>query len=308
MKYLKPAALYVCLFCVFLCASCALIIDSDLTDHDIREYADFSARGVSRIEVETSVVDVTVVSCHGDRIRFILTGSDSCSSVDFDTKQSGGIVSVSCDPEKPNAKYGHKLSLEVQVPDFLAPEFTIKNITGKIDFQYSGAERLCLSTSSGSIKIDSADVYAAAELRSNSGGISAGSLSAPRLNIINSSGSVSVSGLNVRNISIKNTSGSVTAAAFSLPDDLEIANTSGSITVTLPGDSSFFVDARSNSGRVECDFSVDGTAERRKVRGIVGAAKECSSPSVYLESVSGSVKIRKGGSAGNTCPAEETAA
>jgi lia operon protein LiaG len=85
-------------------------------------------------------------------------------------------------------------------------------------------------------------------------------------------------------------SGRINADFVRLTDDSSFQASSGSITVTLPEDQDFVLDARTSSGRIDLDFpiTVEGRIDKNEVEGAVGSGGSL----VKVKTSSGGVELR----------------
>ena len=83
-----------------------------------------------------------------------------------------------------------------------------------------------------------------------------------------------------------------------LADDVEFSTVNGGITVAITGDVDATLRAATMNGSIESDFpvTIQGKAGRRSLQGTLGKG----GPRIDLESVNGSLRLRRAGSSGTT--------
>jgi DUF4097 and DUF4098 domain-containing protein YvlB len=103
-------------------------------------------------------------------------------------------------------------------------------------------------------------------------------------------------GITVENVAGKvegKTAGGPIAASFAAPlaDEVKLATTGGGVTLRVPENSAFDLDASSSGGNVSSDLSVDteGKPSRSRLKGPVNGGGK----SVVLHTTGGSIQVRK---------------
>jgi lia operon protein LiaG len=184
------------------------------------------------------------------------------------------------------------LTLEVSVPRGYAGQVTAQTSSGDIevaDHDFAGFQ---LATSSGSIR---AGVLTATALsmHTTSGDLSARGVKAPSADFSSTSGRISVEAI-TGDAKAKSSSGDVRLAFAASPLHVEAGATSGSVTLKLPADAGFVLDASSSSGDISCSFPITlagsgSSGARHAMRGTVGAG----TGSILVRTSSGDIHIER---------------
>lgn len=184
------------------------------------------------------------------------------------------------------------LVLEVSVPAGYAKKLTVKAVSADVevaDHTYSGLE---LSTTSGDVRVGA---VRAADFRmsTTSGDLRAARVTAQRAKISSVSGDVEVKSL-AGETNLRTTSGRASLAFAAVPGRIDAGSTSGDITIALPSDGQFDLDARSTSGAVTCGFPITVRENRagggsHVLSGTVGAGAN----TVTVRTVSGDINIAR---------------
>jgi hypothetical protein len=142
------------------------------------------------------------------------------------------------------------------------------------------------TTGSGSIRVTSAAGPITA--KTGSGGIEITQTGRGDVAVSSSSGTVRVRG--VRGGVDASTSSGGLHIAGEMAADWRLSASSGHVTVDLPRDQRFDLDANSTSGRIDLDFpvTVTGRVERRSIRGPVGGG----GPLLRVRTSSGGISIQ----------------
>jgi hypothetical protein len=160
--------------------------------------------------------------------------------------------------------------------------------TGSGSIRVAGAASLNARSGSGSIRADGIAGPAAA--RTGSGGVHVAQVGAGAVEISSGSGSVSATGVNGE-ARVSSSSGSVEIQGRPT-GAWDIHSSSGGVTVQIPPDASFDLDARVSSGRLESAHPVTvtltGPVDRHRLTGKVRGG----GPLVAIRSSSGGVEIR----------------
>ena len=111
---------------------------------------------------------------------------------------------------------------------------------------------------------------------------------------VNGSIDVETSGM----VSAQTVNGSIRVEMGRLADDVEFSTVNGGITVAITGDVDATLRAATMNGSIESDFpvTIQGKAGRRSLQGTLGKG----GPRIDLESVNGSLRLRRAGSSGTT--------
>lgn len=148
-------------------------------------------------------------------------------------------------------------------------EVTANTSNGEV--KVTGSRRgLKLATSNGGIRVE--DGRGTVELRTSNGGIHVKAKDAV--------------------VSARTSNGAIRCEGTLAPGDHVLHTSNGAVTITLPADSSFHVDARTSNGKITkaFDVSTTGKPHKRRLQGQVGADPKMS---LRLETNNGSIDIRK---------------
>lgn len=190
-------------------------------------------------------------------------------------ERSGSTADIHLERKQPASIgfFWSDLVLEVSVPAGYAKKLTVKAVSADVEVAghtYSGLE---LSTTSGDVKV--------------------GAVTAQRTEISSVSGDVEVKSM-TGDTNLHTISGSASLAFAAVPGRIDAGSTSGDITITLPSDAQFDLDARSTSGTMTCVFPITIRENRsgggsHVLSGTVGAGAN----TVVLRTVSGDIKIAR---------------
>jgi hypothetical protein len=145
-----------------------------------------------------------------------------------------------------------------------------------------------LSVKTGSGSIDALAVRGAIEASAGSGGIELEQSGEGDVSVHSGSGGVRLRGVR-GGLSVSTSSGSIRVQG-EMVRDWSLEASSGGITVELPPEASFELDAQTGSGSIDTErpLTVTGRMSRRSLRGSVGSG----GPRLEIETSSGSIVIR----------------
>jgi Putative adhesin len=173
---------------------------------------------------------------------------------------------------------------------------TLRNIGGGVRASTGSGEvtaeavRGSLHATTGSGRIQGSGVTGAITATTGSGSIDVEQTGSGNVEISTGSGSVRARG--VRGVlEATSSSGDVDVQGEPL-GDWRLSSSSGSITIAMPSNAGFEVDASTSSGRISTDFpvTVSGTIDRRSLR---GSTKDGSGRLLRVRTASGSISIRR---------------
>ena len=262
----------------------------------VDERASVPLDGVSVVAVVSTSDNVRILEGSGAAVEVWLHGSISAGSADaiphIQATRTGTRVDIGLAQKNP-VTIGFlwsNLTLEVSVPRGFAGQVIARTSSGDIEVADHAFAGLELSTTSGSVH---AGVLQAAEvsMHTSSGDLSAKGMTATHAALSSTSGRISMESI-TGDVTAQSSSGEVTLAFAAAPSHVEAGTTSGGITVRLPADAGFVLDAHSSSGDISCKFpiSVTGSSGARHVmRGSVGSG----AGSVVLHTSSGDIRIER---------------
>ncbi|MGC9293268.1 MAG: DUF4097 family beta strand repeat-containing protein [Acidobacteriaceae bacterium] len=96
-------------------------------------------------------------------------------------------------------------------------------------------------------------------------------------------------------VHLRNSNGSITLTALQPIGNMDIEDRNGPVTVTLPGDASFSVEATAVDGDVHTDFNL--TTENGGQHSIVSGSVNGGGPMLHLTAEKGDIELHKSGSA-----------
>lgn len=267
----------------------------------VDQRASLSLQGADLVSITSVTEDIRVIESAGDSLEARLHGTISAVTPDAIPHLAADLNGSTADIRVEQARVVRigplwsNLTLEVSLPAKYAGKLAIRTVSGGVemaDHAYAGIE---LSTTSGNVRVG---VVSAAEcvMHTTSGNLVVKSVTAQRSDITSVSGAVDVKSI-TGNVTVGTTSGEVTLACAAVPLGMDVGSTSGGVTVRLPQDTSFVLDARSTSGDVACRFPItisesSSGGGRHTLSGAVGSGTAGSAaPKIAVHTVSGDIRI-----------------
>ena len=233
--------------------------------------------GLQQITVDTVSADVRVAVTDGDAVEAWLHGTAaSGASADpprLDVEQVGSSLRVSVHPQRRFAFdfTWSRLALDVSIPRAYAQRVSVKSVSGTINTGDAQWAELALASTSGEIHT--------------------GRIRAARCQVGTVSGAIRLDGVD-GDARLHSTSGEISAAFTAPPAAVEATSTSGAVTLRLPSESQFTLDARSTSGDITCGFPVTLVpAGRERGHHAVNATVGAGTGRVLVRTVSGAIRV-----------------
>jgi lia operon protein LiaG len=234
--------------------------------------------GVKLVEIRTVSEDIRVREGSGDSIQVRLHGTigstDPRAVPHLSAQRQGNTADIRVDRERSvvvGLSWNH-LVLEVSIPKGYAGKLSITTVSADIEAPDQQLTELSIETTSGDVRV--AGVRGAAvAIRTTSGTLRAENIEAEQTQLSSVSGDISVG---------------------RLTGSLRARSTSGDVSIGLPADAGFRLDARSVSGRVTCAFPIqlsEGTGERARhgLVGEVGGGRD----QLSIVTVSGDIALKR---------------
>jgi len=275
---------------------------------EISDEKSFSLEGVNEIHITAVSTAVHLVRTEtGNEARFHFHGKslqeirlvseirDKTLSVKPERKYFllGTAENTHLDVYLP-AGYKQKISLKtssgaVLVDSFELEGFTLRTTSGGLEADTINARIIDLSTSSGKLKVKKLYGHEL-EIKGTSSAINIGESSVDEARVRNTSGGIILAN-HSGNLDIQSTSANVQVNCRGFNNRIIAAETtSGSITLGLPEDAGFLIEARTTSGQIHSDFALDTeVSDRTKISGRTGTAEN----RISIHSKSGQIKVVK---------------
>jgi DUF4097 and DUF4098 domain-containing protein YvlB len=290
----------------------------------VDQRASLPLAGVSALTIEAVDENVSVIEGTGDAVEVWLHGTyrgGGAGEVPKLVTSAAGSAAVAKVQHAPLEIGVHwcDLTLEVRVPRRYAGSVKVTNVSGDIEtanHEYSEfelvttsgeiavaavrAKQATIRTVSGDVGADSVNALTAS-LRTTSGAVRVKSLAARDADISSVSGDVNVESL-TGNATAHTTSGEVSLGYAAVPPSVSVVSTSGDVSISLPADAAFTLDARSTSGDISCVFPI--TIEGRRsgqgehaLAGTVGGSGNklvgAEASMIRIETTSGEIQIKR---------------
>jgi lia operon protein LiaG len=264
----------------------------------VDERASIPLDGINAVAIAGTSGTVRILEGSGSAVEAWLHGSMSPGSPDaiphIQAVRNGSRVEIGVRQASP-VTFGFfwsNLTLELSVPRGYKGQVSAQASSGDIEVADHDFAGLQLVTSSGSIR---AGLVTATELtmHTTSGDLSVQGVKAPVSELSSTSGRIGVAAL-TGDVRAQSSSGDVMIAFTAAPSRVEAGASSGSITLRLPADAGFVLDARSSSGDVSCGFPItltgSGSAGARHVmQGTIGSG----SGRISVHTSSGDIRIER---------------
>jgi lia operon protein LiaG len=282
---------------------------SSLYGREIDDVQTVPLVSISEIEAILSSTRVHIIRTEGgSEIKFHLYGSAMWElGLDIKTSSKTVIAKIKRKSLFPGLE---DLHLDIYVPAEYMNAISITTSSGKITIDSFDLASIVLSTSSGGLEAE--NLYAGKiSIDTSSGNIAVKKIETDELTVIGSSSTIAIDECETQRARIKTSSGDITLKKCDRSFDISAssgnvrleyinfegrflkANTSsGCVTVYLPDNAEFLVDAKMTSGNFHSDFSIVQTknTDKKLVYGQVGTKQN----NISIETTSGNIRIVKG--------------
>jgi len=262
----------------------------------VDEKASVPVSGVEMLAVNAVSENVRILEGSGSGIEAWFHGTVGTSAADAiphmitETKGSTAQIRVERRQTLQIGFAWSDLVLEIRVPAGYGGKISVGSVSGDIEIAGHAYTGIALASTSGGIRagaMRASDVT----ISSTSGDVAAESLDAQRSELSTVSGSIEIKAL-TGDASAHTVSGDVKLTFAAAPSLLDASSTSGALSVTLPANAGFRLDARSTSGDVRCAFPVTVSENRsgggqHSLAGTVGSG----AGAVSLRTVSGDIRV-----------------
>ncbi|MEY8353016.1 DUF4097 family beta strand repeat-containing protein [Lachnospiraceae bacterium 54-53] len=266
----------------------------------------FSLKGISSLTISYDEEKVTFLESDGDDLVIKEYMTENKSSYYAKVTEHNESIRIS-EGGKPFFKNIFSRSIEVYLPESYHENLTVTSTDGDIDFTGMSLDltMLRVDNSSGNVTLDHAaasDIY----LSSARGTFDLGSIEANQIRLETTGGSVTCAELNGNvtytsssgNADIKsaigsgsykaNNSGSLNVVYSEVNGDLFFFSKNGKITLTLPENLEFVLQATTKNGSLSTTFQQDITVDGPTAGGVVG---DNPAVTVRVETNNGDIEV-----------------
>jgi hypothetical protein len=248
--------------------------------------------GVGLVSVTTVSEHLRIIDGTGDQLQAWLHGEARGEAPRLVVERSADGIDVHLEHSPVPGPNWNDLTLEVSFPAAYAGKIAARSVSAGIDLADHAYDGVAISTTSGEVRAGSLKTGDFA-MHSISGALRAAAVNARQLDISSVSGEVEVPSV-AGTTTVRTTSGEVRLTFSTVPTRLEASSTSGAVSLRLPADAGFTLDARSTSGEVSCEFPLARSAqapgrERHALSGVVGNG----SALISAHTTSGRIQIGK---------------
>jgi DUF4097 and DUF4098 domain-containing protein YvlB len=255
----------------------------------VDEQESFSPEGINEINVQTSSIDVFIGNSEGSSIEIYLHGTVHTSRSEVMPKLtaelSGDTLDITTEREHGQhfvlGFYSDDIVLEIRVPEQYRNRLVVRTSSGDVDIIDQNLSELSVDTSSGDMQLRSIH-SATVSLESSSGDQEAESIQAEHSELTSTSGDIRVGDLQ-GGATAKSSSGEITISYLDFTADMEVRSSSGDVKLFLTETAQFFLEAKSSSGDIRCEFM-----SRNTVVGMIGDGTH----QVVVRTASGDITIR----------------
>ena len=283
--------------------------NSSLADIEVNETKNFEYAGLNKIVVDVSSTDINVITEERTDILVKLTGKKS-ENVEHELNTEKSSENLYIEVVIQSTGFNSVVSdfkLDIFVPKSYSNDFKAESTSGDISIKDFAVKNLNLSLSSGDIELKNIESSSLnIELTSgdtdinklttkkfdyeaSSGDLTAEELTTTEFNYDVTSGDIDIDRF-IGNIDGEGSSASINIDYQDFHNNIEIQSTSGDVTIDLPENAEFALNAEVSSGDITCNFpiTVKGKHEEDSLKGTVISDKN----KITIQASSGDIKIK----------------
>ncbi|MFL0269452.1 DUF4097 family beta strand repeat-containing protein [Candidatus Clostridium radicumherbarum] len=271
------------------------IFSPEKSMYNINDEKSININGINTISVNVSSAQINVIPYDGLEVKAHFYGnvttSSSFTKPELECYLSGDTLYINTKSKNimTFGFFNYDLKLDVNVPASYGRNLKLDSSSGSINLSSLKLKNLSCNLSSGSTNIK--QIYADDfNYNSSSGSLTTENLTTKTSELNSSSGSQRLIGFS-GDLKASSSSGSIRAEYASFNNNININASSGSVTVKLPENSDFYLDASASSGSIRSSFPITVTSNnnRHELKGTVTSDKN----KISIHTSSGSVNIEK---------------
>ncbi len=246
-----------------------LDLKSNSIDHEKLE----DIKGIEKIDIGTSFVDINLIPEDRDNVRIHFNGkikSGSGNIPSMTSEKSGSTLYIDVKNKGTDSYYNNysnysDLKLDIYIPKEYSGKFEMNTSSGDITGEKMNVKSINIATSSGNINLKNINSDTVT-LETSSGDGNIKSVNAGNIKFKSSSGDMTIEDMKGI-LNAATSSGEISVGYKELNGDIAVVSSSGDVKVYLPNNSKFNLNAVGASGEIECNFplSVVSKGEHRLV-------------------------------------------
>jgi DUF4097 and DUF4098 domain-containing protein YvlB len=151
---------------------------------------------------------------------------------------------------------------------------------------------LQLVTSNGPIGVR--DTWGSVDARTSNGPVNLSEMVGP-ISVETSNGPVGVEAGEAVSLQVATSNGGITFDGELGPGEHRLETSNGPVTMSLPADAVFTVDARTSANKASSDFAISGpTAEEGSLVGVVGSPEAAAATTITIRTSNAPIAITQG--------------
>lgn len=230
----------------------------------VNDEKSFSIKGITSLQIDMTKEQIRIIRVQTNEVKIHYHGT-SKQDLKLSTETNNGIVNIGS--TRTTNLMQENLYVDIYLPEDYNAQLVIHTTSGNVTSEKVHTEATAINTTSGNIFLS--------DYTGN-------------INLKTSSGSISLSNC-TGNINLKTNSGDISATYNTFGEqNINIVTTSGSIQLQLPDAAEFLLDAKTSTGKLHSDFSVE--EDNKQMSGQIGA----KSNKVVLQTSTGGINLLKG--------------
>ena len=247
-------------------------------------------KGIKTIDVETPFVDVNIIPEEREDIKIHYNGYLEATYIpELKTKTSGDTLYIMAKGDNLNSYsvYSSDLKFNIYIPMDFKDNIKITTSSGDINVSKLELSNLKLDASSGDIEIYDLSVDNLS-IGTSSGEQIVKNVKSKNSNFLASSGDIEIYSF-IGDTNVTTSSGEINMDYEKFNNNIDAAASSGDITIKLPSNSEFNLNANTSSGEIESSFPITVTGKQKNsLSGKVGNSVNA----INITTSSGDISIK----------------
>lgn len=259
--------------------------------YNINQEKKLSADGIKNISIDVTTAQINIIPEDRTDVQAIFTGNVVTASPynepQLKAEISGDSISIVVE-NKSNISFNFssRFNLDIHVPKNYNNNFSVNVTTGKIVLNDMNLKSLKAKATTGDIEFKNINLDTL-EIVCTTGNIDLDNIKSKSSTVSATTGKINISNL-TGDLSGKVTTGKVNIEYSEFSNNIKFKAVTGSISLKLPKNAEFALDASVTTGNVKCDFPISLSSSSRKE--LIGVVKSDNNR-IDLSAVTGSIEI-----------------
>lgn len=269
------------------------INNKDGNAYTINQEKKLNADGIKDISIDVTTAQVNIIPEDRTDVQAIFTGnvvtSSPYSEPQLKAEVLGDKISIVVENKSPvSFNFNSRFNLDIHVPKNYNGNISIEATTGKIVLSDMSLESLKTKATTGDVEFKNINLNTLV-VECTTGNIDLYNIKSKKSTVNAITGKISISSF-TGDLSGKITTGKVNIEYSEFSNNVNFKATTGSISLRLPKNAEFALDASVITGNVSCNFPMSlNSSSRKEIIGVVKSDKN----QINLSAVTGDINVKE---------------